>query len=643
MKEMRHAIVKTLTAALVLFIGLQPLIAREDIPAAKYKAATIPPDLFNDASAVVRHEHFMLRVSSINEAVLTVRRIITILNAKGRDFGEIALSYDRLRTIEELDGTLYDSNGEEIRTLNEEDEDDYSTTSGLYDDSRMRTASLYHNSYPYTVDFEYEVKYNGYINWPTWYPEAEKASVEFSAFSVDLPEGMNLRHWENFPCSPFVKTARGRTTYEWNIASLAPFEREPMGPSNVDQYKSLRIAPGEFEIEGHKGDLSSWESFGKWFYGLYKKRDTLPEKARQEVLELTENVSVRREKIRRVYEHLQAKTRYVSVQLGIGGWQPFEASYVFERGYGDCKALTNYMASMLKVIGIETYPALIYASSIPTYVPTEFSCNVFNHVILFAPSSSDTLWLECTSQTIPFGHISKNNENRLALVVFPEGGSLVQTPVSNASENCQIRNATVILEANGNGVAEVHARYTGNQQDFVRHGLADASSLDRENWLKEMIEVPSYTLLSTDYSGFTSKKESVEIAFAIQLPRYASMGGNRLLFSPNLMEKRTYVPRKLEVRKYPIVLSYAYRDIDTITYQLPKGYSIEAMPKPVKIQAAFGSYSANFSNPEIGSLRYTRLLEFSTPVIPAEMYEDYRSFLLSVVQADKSLASLKKE
>ncbi len=73
----------------------------------------------------------------------------------------------------------------------------------------------------------------------------------------------------------------------------------------------------------------------------------------RKVHELTDHLTDKRQKVFALYDYLQKNTRYISVQLGIGGWQPFPADYVATKRYGDCKALSNFMVALLKEAGIK--------------------------------------------------------------------------------------------------------------------------------------------------------------------------------------------------------------------------------------------------------------------------------------------------
>ena len=606
-----------------------------------YKASGIPPGLLHEVDAVFRADSLAFTVDG-TQTTITCKRVVTVLNAAGRHYGTLRIYYNKFRTIEYIRGRLLDAAGREIRTLDDPDIVDESAISGysLYDDSRVQNVSMYHSQYPYTVVLEYELENDGAINWPEWTPEYRRASVERARFEVHLTDTSALRWWKDTDIEPQIARREGETVYIWTANHLQPLDVEPIGPPAADQYFSVKTAPAQFEMEGYRGDLTSWSSFGLWFHRLYENRQTLSPRTVAEVSTITTGLSSSREKVRRLYEYLQSKTRYVNVSLGIGGWQPYDAAYVEERGYGDCKALTNYMHSLLKAANIESFPALIYAGEVPRWLVKEFPHNCFNHVILCVPVTPDTVWLECTSQTSPFAHLSASIENRYVLLVTEKGGILARTPASKPTDNCQIRTATVLLESTGNGSAEIRTLYTGNQQDRVRGALATATPREREEWLREDIDIPAYTLRSADFLEVGNRELQVALTFKVNLRQYASSAGRRLLLPPNLMEKRSYVPPADTARRQPIMHSYPYLDIDSIRYTLPAGFTVEALPKPVKLETSFGRYAASVAAIGEGELLYTRHLEITATELPAAMYDAYREFWTEVVKADKAVAAI---
>jgi hypothetical protein len=104
-------------------------------------------------------------------------------------------------------------------------------------------------------------------------------------------------------------------------------------------------------------------------------------------------------KAKLIYDYVQQKSRYVSIQVGIGGWKPMDASDVDRLGYGDCKGLTNYTKAFEAVC----LPTTQFYMGIATRKILNLTCVYARESYDFSDSLwGDYIWLECTSQDDPF-------------------------------------------------------------------------------------------------------------------------------------------------------------------------------------------------------------------------------------------------
>jgi hypothetical protein len=614
----------------------------------KFAAGAIPAHLSDGADAVVRINQLHFEATAPDRGRTRIRRVVTVLKPEGRDHGSLSVWYDSFRRIRSFNAELLDASGNRVRRIRNNEFQDLSLISGysLYEDSRERVLDVRHDAYPYTVVFEYEIDHRGLINWPTWYPLDSEAPVEWGQLVIIAPHTLPVRHHVRGDLSDPDIARDGRTmTYSWTVNGVEYEKPEPLGPPMWAQYPSISVAPTQFEIGGRSGRMDSWEAFGQWYHELSRDRSALTPEVQAAVAEMKEAADSDRDLVRAIYEFLQRSTRYVNVSLGIGGWQPFDAKYVIDRGYGDCKALTNYLHALLHEAGIEAFPALIRSERYPGRTIPSFPSNQFNHVILMVPlaATADTVWLEATSQTIPFGHVGAANENRWALVVRDGGSELVRTPASAAERNSQFREGSVTVHPDGAAEAAMVTRYQGNQQDRMR-SLATASATDRDRWIHSALGIRDYRISRVDFDALLIRSDEVSLPVEVALPRFASRMGNRLVFEPNLAERWRTVPARAEHRKHELVISsYPYIDHDRLEYRIPDGYRVEALAPPVILDADFGRFEMTVDVSESGLLVFERTLEIRDSILPASSFESYREFAEAVVRADAARVVLVAE
>jgi Domain of Unknown Function with PDB structure (DUF3857) len=612
----------------------------------EYAVSFIPANLMVNAHAVKRMEQISFEIVNPGEAILKRKYALTILNENGDKYSSFVASYDKLHEIRNIEGALFDASGKELKRLKNKQIVDFSggDNNNLMDDNRVKAHNFFYKVYPYTVEYEVEIRYDGILFFPAWEPrEDQHFSVQQSSISIVHAPSYEIRYKAfNYAGEP-VKTAgeKGKEILTWQISNLPVMIDEYASPEWHEINTSVIFEPSVFSIEKYDGAMTSWKDFGKFIYTLNAGRDQLPENIRQAVHQIADTISNPREKIARLYEYMQKNTRYISIQLGIGGWQPFDAKYVATKAYGDCKALSNYMYSLLKEAGIKSLYTLIKAGKGAGKVIADFPSAHFNHAILCVPQQKDTVWLECTSQTMPAGYLGDFTCDRYALVVDENGGTLVRTPKYGMKENTEVRKVVASLDEESTLLVKAETNYGGIQQDLY-HDLIHSLSKDKvKEFLHEQLDFATYDIRSFNYSETKSSLPAVQELLEIEVRNYATITGKRLFIIPNVM---TRSHRKLSAdstRKYDIEFKYEYHDIDTVEIRLPAGYTAESIPKDVTINSKFGKYNSHIDL-KGNIIYYYRNMEYFSGRFPAREYAELVSFYESIYKADRNKVVLVK-
>jgi hypothetical protein len=291
------------------------------------------------------------------------------------------------------------------------------------------------------------------------------------------------------------------------------------------------------------------------------------------------------------------------------------------------------MIALLKEAGVSANYVLIGAGASANPLNANFPSTQFNHAIAAVPNGKDTLWLECTSQTNPFGYQGVFTGDRKALMITSKGAEVVNTIAYKPEQNLQFRTAQVTVGINGDATAKVKTINTGIQ--YEENGLNwTFSDTDKQRkWIEKNTDIPNFNINSFSISESKSKIPSATVNLDLTLSRFASISGKRLFVTPNLMNRIVNVPEKLTERKTDVVRKKNFIDVDSIVYSIPESLYPEFLPQQVKYTSRFGEYEANFKF-DAGKVIYTRRLKMWKGRYPKEAYNELVDFYKNINKAD---------
>lgn len=607
---------------------------------AQLSALKIPAELKENANAVVRLDQKDIKVTSQRAMVITEKRVVTILNEYGLSHINAVEYYDKNRKIKKIEATVYNGLGVLMKSFKRKDFKDASVGDGfsVFTDNRMLYFEYTPISYPFTVVYESEIETSNTAFLPTWSPlEDYYVSAEKKIFNFTCPTELGFDYKEIHFSDKYTilkQESEGGISYTADTLKALKWEENNPEFSKLVPLVYLRVQ--KFNLEGVDGEAKNWKDFGKWYYDtLLLNTDELSLETQAKVKELIGAETDARKIAKIIYQFVQQKTRYVSIQVGIGGFKPMLAKDVDRLGYGDCKALVNYTRSLLKVAGVTSYYTIVHSGANKKNLHDDFASVQGNHIILAVPYKEDIIWLECTNQILPFGFQGDFTDDRKVVLIKPEGGELVTTKVFVNNDNSQFTKGTYTISSNGDLSGGLAIVSKGIQYDdtFSRERL---SAEEKDKHYKSYFTAIDNLKITT--LGFNNDTDNIAFTQNIKLSAtsYADANNNKLMFVVNAFNNYSKTPRRYRTRENAFEISRGFFDQDEIEIVVPENYVLEAMPNNLELKNKFGEYQMELISKGPNQFIYKRKLLIKEGAYESKEYDEYRLFREQVAKNDNA-------
>jgi cellulose synthase operon protein C len=523
------------------------------------------------------------------------------------------------------DGSVVDTFGDSDRSVNE-------PWAGMFYDVRARVLSFPTLAPGDLLEVQFQVDDVAAENLLSNY-WGDLVAVEGSTpklrwqYAVEMPPGRPL-YWNEKTLAPGVKVSQesapaGRSVHRFTLARVPRLASEPAMPGWSEVASTLSVST-----------YRTWEEVGRYYWRLIRDQLRPDASIRAAVGEALQGVdrTDRRAVVRALYGYVVSRTRYVALEFGIHGYQPYPVDRVLARRFGDCKDKASLLHAMLEAAGVDSRIVLLRMRSLGAVPAEPASLAVFNHAILYVPSLD--WYLDGTAEFHGATELPGTDRQASILVVEPSGPSrFTTTPPAAADGNVTDVRLELALRPAGTAEVKAETRIRGTDAPAYRRSyqtLATRRSNLERTWSQAF---PGLSVGEVTADGLSQLDRDVTLDFQMHVPRYAEVSSAGLRFLP-FPGSHSYLQglAPLAERSRDLVLDGPTVSRFHFLYQLPRGYVVDELPRTVTTDTPFGH--AQFGcRAEAEALECTGEVALTTARVSARDYAAFRAFLTTVDQA----------
>ncbi len=634
---MRRTAPLDLAVALLLFAGVPspsplaaqaPNITPKGDPSVRndtiYSLAVKPED-YPDEPYVLLLDDGVVRIEADGTGSKTYRMVVQILQQEAvEDWAERSFSYspghERL-TVNWI--RVVRPNGEVVSDKPSQSQDadiPARLSDPVYGDRKVRRFSLSGVAPGTIVDFSYtteELKPFLPGDFFAYWSVQTATLTRRSRYIADVPATLAPRIKErNLDFARVEKVAAGRKVYTWATKEVQKVKAEPYAADSNSVYMSIALS-----------SPMEWQRLASWYAGLAKDRYTLTPALEKKLSELVKDARSWDDSLRAVHRWVAQDVRYVSIALGIGGYQPRTPAAVLETQYGDCKDKATIFVAMVQRMGRRAYPVLLNSSGgVDRDLP---SIEQFDHAIAAVERpQGGYLYVDLTSELTPLGSLPFEEQGEFALVVHPDGrGEQVTLPKDLPSTN--LAETVIVGELLPNG--KVNARYVERALGARQYSLRGMFSAPLDSTKRAMLTRAIAQNVFTGASGdslkiFDGKDLAAEprVEILVREGQAAKPAGKTAILTLPFSNMSGFANSAAELesrgeRKFPIDVAAVVGPIAGVSEMrltLPPGWKAQ-LPSNVKVSGVYGTYTVEYAQ-HGRELRVVKKVEGAEGVEPPE-------------------------
>ncbi|HQE60638.1 MAG TPA: transglutaminase-like domain-containing protein, partial [Spirochaetota bacterium] len=204
---------------------------------------------------------------------------------------------------------------------------------------------------------------------------------------------------------------KNESSYLFSISGLSPVKPEENSLPYTDRIPSVAFS-----------SFSDWKEFNKWYCDLIDDKTVMNDEMKRKADELTRGVSDE-EKIRRIYEYITKRIRYVGFELGAGSIVPRSTDSVYHSSLGDCKDTALLLSAFYEYCGFDSRLALLRTNN-SSHADLDFPyVGAFNHAICYV-NYKGGLFLDGTVDRADIYELPDNDRSVSAFIVSKKGHSI---------------------------------------------------------------------------------------------------------------------------------------------------------------------------------------------------------------------------